>query len=124
MEDKLTFFGKVQNPLGILIVEEAVFKDGLSEVEAFFTRVENVCFEHFLNGWYVHWIFDDDIVIDQPSFLVLEGFSELIAVGVAAEEGENEIETFESLWGDGCLWGEDGWELEFGFEHQNLENFY
>ncbi len=50
MEDKLTFFGKVQNPLGILIVEEAVFKDGLSEVEAFFTRVENVCFEHFLNG--------------------------------------------------------------------------
>jgi hypothetical protein len=50
VEDKLTIFGKVQNPLGIFIVKEAVLKDGLSEVETFFTRVENVFFKHFLSG--------------------------------------------------------------------------
>jgi hypothetical protein len=49
VEDKFAIFCKVQNPLGIFVVKEAVFKDGLNEVETFFTRVENVFFKHFLN---------------------------------------------------------------------------
>jgi hypothetical protein len=70
-----------------------------------------------LSGWNVHGVLDEDIVIDQSSFLILEGFPELIAVGVTVEEGKNEAKAFKSFWGDWCLWGEDWGELEFRFEH-------
>ncbi len=124
VEDKFTIFCKVQNPLGIFVVKEAVFKDGLNEVETFLTRVENAFFKHFLNGWNVHGVLDEDIVIDQSSFFILERLSELITVGVTVEERKNETDAFKSFWGDRCLWGEDWGKLKFWFEHQNLENFY
>ena len=80
MKDKLTLFGKGQDPLRFLIVEETVLKDSLSEIQTLFAVSKDSGLQHFPYSKDVHWVLDNNIIVYQSPLFLLNRFSEFITV--------------------------------------------